>query len=78
MARISYSLSILTFGAISILLYFKLEFFNSCFTELPSILLKSSHENLLGSISLPLAVVLSFFPDALKNSQLGILKALGI
>jgi Na+-driven multidrug efflux pump len=71
-------LTVVIFGIFAIILGYNLEVLTSIFTQIPEVLEKSSAENRVHGFSLPFLVSMSFFPDALKNAQLGILKALGI
>jgi Na+-driven multidrug efflux pump len=79
-SKISYVLTSIVFTLAGVYLYFKLVVLSSVFTEIPAVLEKASHSNTIldGYVSLPFVLAVAFIPDAMKNSQIGILKALGI
>ena len=76
---LSYALTFVSFLGCSAVMYLKLKYLTSILSDLPEILHKVSYKNTLkGSFSLTLCIALAFIPDAMKYSQIGILKALGI
>lgn len=78
-SRISYILTLISFMIASVTIYLNLMFFSSILSELPEILEKVSYDNrLFGKFSLTFLIALTFIPDAMKYSQIGVLKALGI
>jgi Na+-driven multidrug efflux pump len=73
-----YAITSILFFVLSTQLYFNLSFYVSIFTNSTDVASIASRNNVLGNVSLPFILACSYFPDAMKNSQVGIIKALGL